>query len=108
MRPEYHAHRLHSRTGYTRKIRIAIKTSERKVFNKRVYDLENDPAELAGKPMMEEDELVRRLLSKVASDPDPSGIPVQYEAGKKLDRPKIDPRVGADDLEALRALGYAE
>ncbi len=48
------------------------------------------------------------LLQWVQSDPDPRGIPSEFEEGAKLDGPKVAPGRTEEQLEALRRLGYVE
>jgi len=48
------------------------------------------------------------LLRWIAEDPDPGGVPVQFEAGMRRDAPKVAPGRSERELESLRALGYVE
>ncbi|MBW2241789.1 MAG: hypothetical protein JRH01_07365 [Deltaproteobacteria bacterium] len=44
----------------------------------------------------------------IRSDPDPGGLPNAYAKGVKLSAPKVAPGVSEEQMERLRALGYAE
>lgn len=91
-----------------RKVRLTV-TGERAVSDEVEYDLERDPGEVAGASPSEPGRaLVEELLTLVAADPDPAGVPAEYEKGTKLEHAKVDPRADDDALEALRALGYVE
>lgn len=91
-----------------RKVRLTV-TGERIVSEEVEYDLARDPGEVAGgTPTESASELVQGILARVASDPDPAGVPAQYEKGTKLEDAKVDPRADDAALEGLRALGYVD
>lgn len=48
------------------------------------------------------------LLAKIASDPDPAGVPASLRQGIQIDAPKVAPGLDAKTIERLRALGYVE
>lgn len=87
---------------------VQLRGRKREVLEQRFYDLSTDRRELSPQPWQAGAAPALDLMSLVASDPDPAGIPEQYERGLMLDAPKVAPRVNADQLEGLRALGYAE
>lgn len=80
------------------------------VLERRRHDLGVDPGELAPLPVTvdEIDATFSELARRVAADPDPGGIPLEYARGVQLDAPKVRPDVSPEELEVLRALGYAE
>lgn len=86
---------------------IAVAGPERELVHSRHYDLVDEPNELVGRPLPDDDPLAERLLRLVAEDPDPSGIPAQLEQGIRLTAPKVSPNATDEDLERLRKLGYA-
>lgn len=75
----------------------------------RRFDLLSDPGETRPKPWKDRTGAVMtELKSLVETDPDPAGRPVEFARGSQLAGPKIRPNIGAQGLEALRALGYIE
>ena len=80
----------------------------RTVRDRRSYDLEADPRETRPAEWRTGNPASRALIELVRSDPDPSGIPEQYQKGMQLRAPKVAPRVDEDTLERLQQLGYAE
>ncbi len=87
---------------------VAVVGEERAISSRRTYDLREDPLELDPRPWRP-DELPARLLDElIRDDPDPAGFPLEYAEGVQLSAPKVAPGVSAENLEALRALGYAE
>ncbi len=80
---------------------------DRKVPVKYFYDLAADPLEQQSLEF-DDGEAVQRLQQLIESDPDPAGVPAAYAKGMKITAPKVAPNVSEKQLEALRALGYAE
>lgn len=69
------------------------------------------PTNLEGRqsnPWLPNDPRGRALLSLIASDPDPAGMPADLERGVQLNAPKVAPGLDETNLERLRALGYVE
>ena len=68
--------------------------------------LDSDPGETQRLEWGNDDEGSARFLEMVARDPDPAGVPTEYAAGTGILAPKVNPNIGQDALEKLRALGY--
>lgn len=92
------------------KFMVRVSAGTRAVERRRFVDLAADPEERRGAPWPEGSEAGEELLARVAEDPDPGGRPAvdADQLGERLTSPKIDPRVDAEALEKLRALGYVE
>jgi len=73
-----------------------------------LFDLESDPGETTWQPAVTAPRLQATLSEMIRRDPDPGGIPAQYAAGRRPDAPRVAPGVEGEQLEKLRALGYAE
>ncbi|MCP5056211.1 MAG: sulfatase [bacterium] len=71
-------------------------------------DLEKDPHELKKRPWPTGITPAESLFALIRSDPDPGGLPDAYAKGRKLSAPKVAPGVNEEQMERLRALGYAE
>ncbi len=87
---------------------LSVSGPERKVKERRSYDLRADPAERKPGVWRPGSAASEELLRLVRSDPDPSGVPKQYAKGMQLRAPKVAPRVDESTLEKLEQLGYAE
>jgi len=70
-------------------------------------DLASDPGERSEAPWPPSP-VARTLAAWVHADPDPGGMPRDYLGGVRIDAPKVAPGRSAEELEALRALGYVE
>ena len=81
---------------------------DRKIVERRYYDLEDDPLELSAGTWDPQATLAAELDGLVSGDPDPAGVPARYEAGIKLDAPKVAPNVSEEDMQRLRELGYVD
>ena len=81
---------------------------DRQVVERRHYDLERDPLELAPGSWDPAAALALELDELVSGDPDPAGVPAQYEAGIQLDAPKVAPNISKEDRQRLRELGYVD
>jgi hypothetical protein len=75
---------------------------------RRRYELSRDPGEKKPRAWRNDDMGARAFIETVKNDPDPAGIPREYERGTQISGPKIDPRADDEALEKLRALGYVE
>jgi len=91
-----------------RKWMMNVRGPEASVVERVEYDLAADPGEANGRPWGEATDSTRRLEELVHADPDPAGMPAEYSEGVRLQAPKVAPDVSDEQLEALRALGYAE
>lgn len=87
---------------------LRVHGPDREVEKRRRYDLAADPGEKTPALWHEEDVAAFTLLELVKNDPDPSGVPSEFEKGMQLRAPKVAPRVDAETLRKLEALGYAE
>jgi len=87
---------------------LAVTGEERFVPLRRFYDLATDPGEARPLDWRADAPAARLLEELVRDDPDPAGLPSEYAKGMRLKAPKVAPHVSAEQLEALRALGYAE
>lgn len=87
---------------------LELRGAGRSVAGRRFYDLRADPSELRPAAWSAEHGPARALLELARTDPDPAGVPLAARAGIRLAAPKVAPGVSAEDLERLRALGYAE
>ncbi len=85
-----------------------MRRGEREVLERRFYRLATDPSELEPLDWLSDAETQRLLLEISRTDPDPGGLPENAKAGIRIRAPKVSPRVGAEQLEKLRALGYVE
>jgi len=90
------------------KVVIAVKGKGRTILEQRSYDLSADPHELSPGAPADAPGLLRDLLELVRTDPDPAGVPEQYQEGITLTAPKVAPGVSPEELERLKALGYAK
>ena len=84
---------------------------------RRFYDLATDPNEVSPFSWQERGAAPQELLAALQMDPDPSGLPRNVQAGKRLKQAKAKPDGGLpmvvegldeETLERLRALGYVE
>ncbi|MCA9511527.1 MAG: sulfatase, partial [Myxococcales bacterium] len=73
-----------------------------------LFDLEADPGETTWQPAVTAPRLQATLLEMIRRDPDPGGIPAELAAGRRPSAPRVAPGVEGEELEKLRALGYAE
>ena len=87
---------------------VQVRGPERRIEEKRRYDLRRDPGERHPGAWRNGEPGSAALLARVTSDPDPAGVPPEFEKGKAINAPKVAPRVDAETLEKLRTLGYAE
>ncbi len=71
-------------------------------------DLAEDPTERGRTPWPARDAEVRSLIEWASEDPDPGGIPTDLRRGILPSAPKVAPGATPEQLEQLRALGYAE
>jgi arylsulfatase len=71
----------------------------------RAFELATDPLELSPRPVREDDPTYRFLERLIAADPDPGGIPRQYDEGD-LPSPNVAPTADPRLLRRLRQLGY--
>jgi len=72
-----------------------------------VHALELDPDEaerLAWGPL--DERRAAPLTASIAADPDPGGAPIDPDVGSPLAGPKVRPGLDAEQIEALRQLGY--
>ena len=69
------------------------------------YDLNADPGERARKHWIDSD-LADDFVKMIASDPDPGGVPAEFEMGMMPTAPKVRPDVDEETLKKLRSLGY--
>jgi arylsulfatase A-like enzyme len=77
--------------------------------DRSVFDLARDPLELSPRPWGPEDEITAaHLLELIESDPDPAGVPAEFEQGRRLEGPKIRPDLDEEARARLRALGYLD
>ena len=83
---------------------------ERRIQDRRYYDLGADPAEQNPQRWdpLDLDEAPLALIDLFDRDPDPGGLPQDFPAGLRIDAPKVAPRADAEAIERLRALGYVE
>ncbi|MAB80503.1 MAG: hypothetical protein CMJ89_14210 [Planctomycetes bacterium] len=87
---------------------VAAVSGEKRLIPLRYrYDLREDPGEGTARDW-QGSEASALLEQLIRSDPDPAGVPSSYAKGMKLSAPKVAPTVSKEQLEALRALGYAE
>jgi arylsulfatase len=92
-----------------RKWVVTVEKKGRRILEPHSYDLGADPHELAPQPVEgPPPDAMRALLELVRSDPDPAGVPKEWEKGIQIEAPKVAPRVSEEELERLRGLGYAE
>ena len=71
------------------------------------HDLAEDPDETQRNAWSAEDtQRAEFLMTLAATDPDPGGAPVDPVFGTQLDAPKVRAGLDAEQLEALRHLGY--
>jgi arylsulfatase len=89
------------------KWRLRVRGAGRAIDERRRFALDRDPGETGGEPWTRTDASLA-LEELVRSDPDPAGVPTEYVQGVRLDAPKVAPGVTPEQLESLRALGYAE
>jgi arylsulfatase A-like enzyme len=87
---------------------LLVAPERRAISERRRFDLSSDPSELRATPWQMPNPVRRALLKLVETDPDAGGIPAEYAQGVRLDAPKVNPNVTPEQLEALKALGYAE
>ena len=87
---------------------VRLSPGTRQPIERFGYHLGEDAAERSPRPFDPDAEAARALLERVASDPDPGGVPSDPVHGEQLAAPKVSPRASAEDLEKLRALGYVE
>jgi arylsulfatase A-like enzyme len=87
---------------------LELPRGEAKVVSQRYYDLEGDPEERTAKTPLPDSGALRHLKELVARDPDPGGVPQDSKRGIRLTAPKVAPRATEEQLDRLRALGYAE
>jgi arylsulfatase len=87
---------------------LELRGPGRSVLERRYYDLGTDAAELRPGSWADEEGPAGALLELARTDPDPAGVPLAARAGMRLAAPKVAPGVSAEDLERLKALGYAE
>jgi arylsulfatase A-like enzyme len=83
---------------------------ERQMQSRWYYDLGADPAEQNPQHWdpLDLEEAPRALIDLFDRDPDPGGLPQEFQAGLRIDAPKVAPRADAETIERLRALGYVE
>jgi arylsulfatase A-like enzyme len=92
-----------------RKWVVTVENKGRRLLEPHFYDLSTDPLELSPQPVQgPPPDALRALLELVRSDPDPAGVPQEWEKGIRIEAPKVAPRASQEELERLRALGYAE
>jgi arylsulfatase A-like enzyme len=91
-----------------RKWLVAIDPSNRSIVAQKLFDLNLDPNEKLGTSITKEDPLAAILLERIRMDPDPGGIPHEVQRGLTLSAPKVAPDVTEEQLQRLKALGYAE
>jgi len=86
------------------------RAGKRRIQSRWQYDLGADPAEL--KPQhwdpLNLEEAAQELIDLFDRDPDPGGLPKDFQEGLLIDAPKVAPRADAETIERLRALGYVE
>lgn len=83
---------------------------ERKIRKSWSYDLGKDSSELDPQAWnaADSDGTPRQLIDLFDRDPDPGGLPKDFEKGLRIDAPKVAPRADEETIERLRALGYVE
>lgn len=91
-----------------RKWVMAVPKRDARLPERRFYDLEVDPGELAPRPWDEGPGAGASLAEQVARDPDPAGVPRHFQRGVALRAPKVAPGLPAETLERLEALGYVD
>jgi arylsulfatase A-like enzyme len=87
---------------------VMVRGPRRRVKRRSHATLGADERETASGPWVGSDPAAAELLELVRTDPDPSGIPREFENGIAIHAPKVAPRVDAQTLEKLKTLGYAE
>ena len=85
-----------------------VRGEGREIARRVHFRLDQDPGELSAGPWPEGTPGSARLLERIASDPDPAGIPSEYRSGIRLTAPKVAPNLNEAQLEKLKHLGYAE
>jgi arylsulfatase A-like enzyme len=89
------------------KLVVQLRRPEGKVTRRYRFDLDADPGETTLRPWDEGDAARgSEFVRIVATDPDPAGMPREFDRGRMLRTAKIRPDVPADVREKLRALGY--
>jgi len=91
-----------------RKWMIRVRGANREITGRRTYDLTADPLEETPGRWKRTEAIPGQLLQLSPTDPDPAGIPSRYREDMLITAPKVAPRVDAETMEKLRALGYAE
>jgi arylsulfatase A-like enzyme len=91
-----------------RKWMVSTSGAGREIEEVRAYDLRADPGELQPLAPNEDDVALHQLRDLIANDADPGGVPQHMRDGVRLTAPKVAPRATPEQLDRLRALGYAE
>ncbi len=92
----------------TRKWVVAVEGPGRAIVERRLYELATDPDERSPGAGPDGASPLAELLQRTGADPDPAGIPGDYREGMRRTSPKVAPDASEEELERLRALGYAE
>lgn len=69
------------------------------------YELDTDPKELHPVDWLATDE-AEQFFELIKSDPDPGGVPLEFQEGYKVSAPKVRPGLDEETLKKLRSLGY--
>ena len=89
-----------------RKWMARVRSAEGEVVETRYYDLSKDAGELEPAEWTGENPIAARLLELCRSD---TGVESENTVrGTRISEPKISPRVGEQEREKLRALGYLD
>jgi len=86
---------------------VQLRRPEGEISRRYRFDLDTDPGETTFRPWDDEDAARGAELIRLAgADPDPAGMPREFDRGHKLGSPKVRPDVSPEVREKLRALGY--